>query len=158
MINDIFLRRYPARLIFSDRVPPDFSKFFVQVAHIIFQDVTPHLLLDQNFFRTIHDALARELGVGWLFDGDRFDEVCGKFLTERFDLWIDRHGDPDKFVKMRLSLIELMFRGFEERTREKPPKEKIRAQEFIAGLMRLHANAVEQNLAITTSYGVPSQN
>ncbi|MGY4501172.1 hypothetical protein ACVWYH_005103 [Bradyrhizobium sp. GM24.11] len=90
----------------------------MQVAHIIFDDLVEPLHLDVDFFRRAHDALSRETGRGRLYDAQSWDAVCGEFLTETYDLWKDRHGTADAFLKMRLSLIELLFRSAEERASE----------------------------------------
>ena len=98
-------------------MPNEVSTFIGQAVHIIFSDLPKPLSLDQAFFQRAHDALARELGVGKLFDAHRPDEICGRFLIEHYDLWNDAHGDPDHFVKLRLSLIELIFREAEQSAR-----------------------------------------
>jgi hypothetical protein len=38
-------------------------------------------------------------------------------LLEPYDLWNDSHGVPDRFIKVRLSMIEVLFRLMEERVR-----------------------------------------
>jgi len=118
MIHDLFLRRYPQQLYWADRPTPAIHQLFVQAAHIIFDDLVEPRHLDAGFFRRAHDALARETGRGRLYDAQSWDAVCGEFLTETYDLWKDRHGTADTFLKMRLSLIELLFRSAEERARE----------------------------------------
>jgi hypothetical protein len=96
----------------SEGVPAGVQRFFTQAAHIFFNDVVLALDLDQKFFQQAHDAFVRELGAGRL-DMGPYDEVCGRFLVERYDLWNDAHGTPDTFLKLRLSLIELLFRQAE---------------------------------------------
>ncbi|MEO3474100.1 hypothetical protein AAFN86_19690 [Roseomonas sp. CAU 1739] len=91
------------------------SSFPRQVAHIVFSDLTPALALQPEFFRDVHNALARELGVGRLVNGETYDAVCGGFLLQPYDLWNDSHGSADYFLKSRLSLVELLFRAIEER-------------------------------------------
>lgn len=115
VIQDIFERRYPGRIFWGDDVPPALGRLFIQIAHIIFGDLVSKLRLDQEFFKKVHDALARELGRGRLLDEPTFDAICGKFLTEHFDLWNDRHGTPDTFLKAKLSLVELIFREAEDK-------------------------------------------
>ncbi len=95
--------------------PPAIGRLFIQIAHIVFDDLVTKLLLDQGFFKTVHDALARELGKGRLIDAPTFDAICGNFLTEPYDLWNDRHGTADTFLKAKLSLVELIFRAAEDR-------------------------------------------
>jgi len=41
------------------------------------------------------------------------EENCMNLLGEQYDLWNDAHGTPDYFFKLRLSLIELLFREAE---------------------------------------------
>lgn len=118
MIHDLFLRRYPQQIYWADRPTPEIHHLFVQVAHIVFSDLAEPLRLDVDFFKHAHDALARETGHGRLYDAPSWDAVCGEFLTEAYDLWKDRHGTADTFLKMRLSLVELLFRSAEERARE----------------------------------------
>ncbi|MDT9600437.1 AbiJ-NTD4 domain-containing protein [Sphingosinicella rhizophila] len=120
MIHDLFLRRYPNQIYWGDRPTPAMQRLFIQVAHIVFTDVAPAMRLDQGFFKAVHDALARELGQGRLFDAPTYDAVCGEFLTETYDLWKDRHGTADTFLKARLSLIELLFRGIQDRVSKRP--------------------------------------
>ncbi|MBX5141227.1 hypothetical protein HJB79_21010 [Rhizobium lentis] len=118
MIQDLFVRRYPQQIYWADRPTPEIHQLFVQVAHIVFDDLVEPLRLDLGFFKRAHDALARETGRGRLYDAPSWDAVCGEFLTEVYDLWKDRHGTADTFLKMRLSLVELLFRFAEERARE----------------------------------------
>lgn len=114
MIADLFFKRYSKQpLLLSDNVPEIIQRFFTQAAHIFFNDVASALDLKQEFFQRAHDALARELGSGRLGTG-QYHEICGCFLTERYDLWNNSHGSPDTFLKLRLSLIELLFRQAQE--------------------------------------------
>lgn len=118
MIEDVFFRRYPQQIYWGDRPTAEIHQLFVQVAHIIFGDLVEPLQLNDDFFKRAHDALARETGRGRLYDAPSWDVACGEFLTEMYDLWKDRHGTADTFLKMRLSLVELLFRLAEERARE----------------------------------------
>lgn len=118
MIQDLFVRRYPQQIYWADRPTPEIHQLFVQVAHIVFDDLVEPLRLDIAFFKRVNDALSRETGRGRLYDAPSWDAVCGEFLTEVYDLWKDRHGTADTFLKMRLSLTELLFRFAEERARE----------------------------------------
>ncbi|MCK1628294.1 hypothetical protein IVA98_35395 [Bradyrhizobium sp. 160] len=118
MIHDLFLRRYPQQIYWGDRPTAEIHQLFVQVAHIIFGDLVEPLQLNDDFFKRAHDALARETGRGRLYDAPSWDAACGEFLTEVYDLWKDRHGTADTFLKMRLSLVELLFRLAEERARQ----------------------------------------
>ena len=117
MITDLFFKRYGDQpLLMSQGVPNTFQRFFIQAAQIFFNEVAPALDLDQNFFQRAHDALVRELGTGLLGTGP-YREICAGFLTERYDLWKNAHGIPDTFIKLRLSLVELLFRQAEELVR-----------------------------------------
>lgn len=122
MIHDVFLRRYSERLFWGEEPSQEVRRLFAQVAHIVFSDLVPTVRPDQRFFQLVHDALARELGVGRLLDADGYDKICGSLLMEPYNLWTDRHGSTDDFIKLRLSLTELMFRAFEERVATPPPE------------------------------------
>ena len=47
------------------------------------------------------------------------------FLGEPYDLWNDAHGDPDSYIKLRLSLLELLFREAETMLIEYAPKRDV---------------------------------
>ena len=111
MITDVFIKRYPQKMVYQDKVPPPIGKLFRQAALIIF-DVIQNLAAREAFFERIHNRLARELG-HWLYQAESYEESCSKFLAEPFDLWNNRHGTADYFFKSRLSLIELLFRELE---------------------------------------------
>ena len=115
MIHDLFFRRYPQMIYGADRPTPAMHQLFVQAAHIVFVDLHEKLKLDAAFFQKVHDALARELGLGLLSNAQSYDAMCGEFLVERYDLWNDGHGSADTFLKRRLSIVELLFRTAEER-------------------------------------------
>jgi hypothetical protein len=114
MIHDVFVTRYPNPIYLGEHPTPAMHQLFIQVAHIVFADLQPTLKLNQPFFKGVHDVLAREIAAGRLYDASTYDAVCSEFLTERYDLWNDRHGTADQFLKARLSLVELIFRAAEE--------------------------------------------
>jgi hypothetical protein len=111
MLTDIFFKRYP-QVFHGDRPTPPIARFFAQAAHIIFHDLAPKLTDPRQFFETIHNQLARELGIGRLGPGAKYDEICGRFLVEPYDLWNDGHGSTDYFIRTRLSFVEIAFRQF----------------------------------------------
>jgi len=120
MITDLFFKRYSDQpLLLSANVPASYQRVFTQAAQIFFNEVAMALDLDQQFFQRAHDALARELGTGRLGMGE-YHEICGAFLGERYNLWNNSHGTPDTFLKLRLSLIELLFRQAQELVRASP--------------------------------------
>jgi hypothetical protein len=77
MIHDLFFSRYPRQIYWTDRPIPAIHQLFVQVAHIIFDDLVEPLHLDVGFFRRAHDALSRETSRGRLYDAQSWDAVCG---------------------------------------------------------------------------------
>jgi AbiJ N-terminal domain 4 len=113
MITDVFFKRYTETWFHGGEVPPDVIKFFRQAATIVFQDLRQHVDDPETLCRRVHDKLVRELGSS-LFRADSYEEICHRFLFEVYDLWNDSDGNPDVFVKVRLSLIELLFREIEE--------------------------------------------
>ena len=62
MITDVFIKRYPEKLIHQETVPPSIGKLFAQATQIIFEDVVRYLADAEDFFIHIHNQLARELG------------------------------------------------------------------------------------------------
>jgi hypothetical protein len=113
MINDVFYTRYRHPIFHGGKVHHTVETLFIQVAHIIFEDLTVFDLPEEIFTKT-HRRLAREIGLGSIGPGSRDGDVCGRLLCERYDLWNDRHGNADYFIKLRLSLVELLFREMEE--------------------------------------------
>src|SRR5581483_2471374 len=113
MLTDVFINRYRNPLCLQPHVPPQLGSFFTQAAHIIFSDLEPALELGDGFFIGINQTLSREIGVSTLMGAGGL-QVSARFLVERYDLWNDAHGSPDIFIKLRLSFIELVFRGAEE--------------------------------------------
>lgn len=120
VLHDIFLTRYPQPLLIGSDLPPDLDRCRVQIFHIIFKDLAPALNLDSEFFRAVHDALARELGVGQLARGRNATEMCVRFLGDPYDLWNDAHGSADTYLKSRLSMVELLLRSIEAKRSPQP--------------------------------------
>lgn len=47
------------------------------------------------------------------------------FLGEQYDLWNDAHSDPDTFFKLRLSLLELLYREAEDILKDYAPTHNV---------------------------------
>ena len=120
MITDIFARRYERVFQFNQfHAEQCLRPLCMQAAHIFFGDLQTVLRLPESFYGDIHARLARELGLPALsFEGDTQLQMCAKYLAEPFDLWNDAHRGADYFVRTRLSLLELLFRGAEELVRK----------------------------------------
>jgi len=114
MLSDVFYTRYPETYYYGDNVSPAIHSFFTQVGHIIFEDICSNLSVPLEVFKNAHRKLAREIGLRCLGPGESDDEVCGRLLFERYDLWDNRHGDAGYFIKIRFSVIELIFRELEK--------------------------------------------
>ncbi len=114
MLSDVFYTRYPQQIYHAENVSPAIHSFFTQVGHVIFEDLCEELDIPGEIFIKAHRKLSREIGLGRLGPGKTDDEVCGRLLFEQYDLWDDRHGSPDYFIKVRISVIELVFREIEE--------------------------------------------
>jgi hypothetical protein len=95
MIHDLFFRRDPQTIYGAERPTPAMHQLSVQAAHIVFVDLYEKLKLNVTFFQNVHEALARELGLGLLSNAQSYYAMCGEFLVERFDLWNDGHGSAD---------------------------------------------------------------
>lgn len=118
MLTDIFHKRYPRRFLFGDGFPNELRKLLNQAGQIIAQDLFTTVSVKDKIYKDSHDRLAREYGIGILGEGKTYEEICLRLLFEYYDLWNNRHGDQDYFLKMRLGLIELLFRGAEEYLRK----------------------------------------
>lgn len=66
-----------------------------------------------RLFEVPERRFARELGAMELGRAGTPAQRIMSFLGEPYDLWNDAHGDPDTFFKLRLSLLELLFREAE---------------------------------------------
>lgn len=130
MLTDIFAYRYSNRPIWSEYT--ELERRLLNQAFGIVKDALPYY--DSNGkeiesnkikWKTLHDRLARELGVnelsqryysytqknylgqevpvsGWF----SWDHVCGQFVNATFNGQVD----PDRFIKERFSFVELAMR------------------------------------------------
>ena len=121
MITDLFISRHPQKTWYSDRPPPQFQILTSQANQIVFKDLLPALSVDEAFFQAIHDAVCRELGMPALNNEPQYYLRVSRFLAEPYDLWRDDHGDVDFFIKTRLSLMEAIFRAFENEVGQAAP-------------------------------------
>jgi len=108
MLTDVFHKRYPNFWRFSDRVPPQIHVFLRQGAQIIFQDLAPHIDNIEELCVNAYKKLVRELGHG-IYIGANAEEICVGALSEVYDIWNNAHGNPEEFVHVRFSLLELLF-------------------------------------------------
>ena len=147
VISDIYLKRETARF-HGAQMSPASVKLFGQVARIVETQVIPLLADRSAFFKRVHEALTAELGWGQLSPGTDCEDACSRFICEPYSLWNDAHRDLDFYMKTRLSLIELIFRDFEnEASRSGTPwrrtDSKEKAQEVIRELNhRLHESGL----------------
>ncbi len=135
MLTDIFAHRYLDRLIWSEYT--ELERRLLNQAFGIVKDALPYynsegkeIEANKIKWKTIHDRVARELGVNELsqryysytqknYLGNEvpisgsfsWDHVCSQFVNATFT----GQADPDRFIKERLSFVELgmRFRGDE---------------------------------------------
>lgn len=122
MIADVLFKRYPDRWIYADRVPVELATLIRQAALVLYDDVAPRMPNRARLFEVPEKQLARELSAMGLGRAPTPEQNCMNFLAEQYDLWNDAHGSPDDFFKLRLSLIELLFREAESILRGLSPK------------------------------------
>lgn len=127
MLTDVLFKRYPDRWIHSDRVPHAVALLIRQAALVLHDDVASKLTDRTRLFDVPERRLARELGMMALGRSSNPEQNCMEFLGQQYDLWNDAHGSPDYFVKLRLSLLELLFREAEEILRGLAPRRDITA-------------------------------
>jgi hypothetical protein len=96
-----------------------------QAALVLFDDVASKMPNRARLFEVPEKRLARELGTMALGRQLTPEQRAMDFLGEPYDLWNDAHGDPDTFIKLRLSLLELLFREAEVMLREYAPKHDV---------------------------------
>lgn len=118
MLTDAFYKRYPHRFFYGDGFPNELRRLLSQAGQIIAQDLYPKIPIKDKLYQEAHDKLAREYGIGLLGEGKTYEEVCLRLIFENYDLWNNRHGDQNYFFKMRIGLIELLFRNAEEYLKE----------------------------------------
>lgn len=114
MLTDAFHKRYPHPFLYGHGFPNEIHRLLNQAGQIIAQDLFASIPVKSDLYKDAHDKLSREYGIGILGEGETYEEVCLKLIFERYDLWNNRHGDQDYFFKMRIGLVELLFRGAEE--------------------------------------------
>jgi hypothetical protein len=118
MLTDAFHKRYPNRFFWDDGFPNEVRRLLIQAGQIIAQDLFSQISVKDKLYQDAHDKLSREYGIGLLGEGNTYEEVCLKLIFENYDLWNNYHRDQDYFFKMRIGLIELLFRNAEEYLRK----------------------------------------
>ncbi|MFZ0932644.1 MAG: hypothetical protein WAN11_28850 [Syntrophobacteraceae bacterium] len=137
MLNDIFAYRYKDTPIWETFGEPE-RRLLVQAFQIVSAQVCPYfqnkaiVLENKAKWEIIHDKLCRELGLQELSPKHRgyyttlfgepipqvetytMDKVCQNFVCAAYDAAIS----ADRFMKERISFIELAFRGREEEMKE----------------------------------------
>jgi len=126
MLTDIFSRRYEKRQLFAG-VGQRELRLLVQTFRLVDEQVLPFFVGGNSTAETkatwkdLHDRLSMELGVKQLsprmyqfqppvgpprWESFFMNKVCENFITEGFK----QEYDPDVFMKIRLSFVELAFR------------------------------------------------
>ncbi len=136
MITDALFKRYPNQWLY-DKVPHELLKVLRQAAIILQEDVAPHISDRDRFFETSHKRLARELGGTQLAQGRSYEECSIRFISEQYDLWNDAHQPADFFFKIRLSLVELLFREAESRFPTKLQYDDLKTTFGLLGKLRI---------------------
>lgn len=151
LITDLLIKRYPGRWV-HDHVPQPLALLVRQAALLLHDDVASKIPNRARLFEIPEKRLARELGAISLGRERTPEHRAMNFLGEPYDLWNSQHGDPDTFIKLRLSLLELLFREAEAILRESAPKNDVAS--WLALLQRRTSppkNALEGALEATMS-------
>jgi len=125
VLTDIFLRRYAGRFHYGDisgfSLWPGIRRFLIQAGQIVSEELHPKIFgspdLKEQFYKSVHNRLARELGIGFLQEAETYEARCARYLLEGYDLWNNKHGDLEEFVNARLSLVEIILREMESYVR-----------------------------------------
>lgn len=133
MLTDIFANRYQNRLIWDAYTDTE-ARLLMQAFRIVGEQVMPRSIdgkpseTTKRKWKTVHDRLSMELGVDDL--APRFspyqtmymgrqhtgafensiESICKTFVTTR----LPAMGSADRYIKERLSFVELAFRQREE--------------------------------------------
>jgi hypothetical protein len=91
----------------------------------LLDDIAPKMPNGARLFDVPEKRLARELGAMALGRAGTPDQRIMNFLGEPYDLWNNAHGDPDTFFKLRLSLLELLFREAEAMLANYAPRQDV---------------------------------
>ena len=125
LITDILLRRYPDRWIYADHVPQPMALLVRQAALVLLDDIASKMPSRARLFEVPEKRLARELGAMGLGRHPTPEQRAMNFLGEQYELWNDSHADPDTFFKLRLSLLELLYREAEAILRDYAPTQDV---------------------------------
>jgi len=133
MLTDIFAERYSSRALWETHTEVE-SKLLMQCFRIVAEQLIPYFdngkenAIAKTKWISLHDRLSMELGVDELapryysyqtiFNGNPFtqsgfwtyDKICKDFVCEKYT----GAAPPDRFIKERISFIELAFRLREE--------------------------------------------
>jgi AbiJ N-terminal domain 4 len=123
MLTDVFHKRYPNFWRFGDRVPQQLHVFLRQGAQIIFQDLRPQISDIEELCLKAYEKLVRELGHG-IYQATTAEGICVGALSEIYDIWNNTHGEPEQFVQVRFSLLELLFSEAESEIGEALSRER----------------------------------
>lgn len=127
MIADVLFKRYPSRwILFTDQIPNEFAMLIRQATLVLYDDIASRIPNRARLFEVPEKQLARELGMRQLGRAPTPEQNCINLLGEQYDLWNNDHGAPDYFFKLRLSLIELLFREAEAILRGLSPKDDVK--------------------------------
>ena len=133
MLTDIFAERYTSRVLWEAYTEAE-SKLLMQCFRIVVEQLIPYWVdgnenpIAKAKWKSLHDRLSMELGIDKLaplyysyqttWNGQpttqsgywSYDKVCKDFVCEKYTGSVP----PDRFIKERISFIELAFRLREE--------------------------------------------
>lgn len=133
MLTDIFAERYSSRMLWEAYAEAE-SKLLMQCFRIVAEQLIPYWVdgkenpISKAKWKSLHDRLSMELGIDelapmyysyqttWNSKPNTqsgfwsLDKVCKDFVCEKYTGSVP----PDRFIKERISFIELAFRLREE--------------------------------------------
>jgi hypothetical protein len=154
LITDILLRRYPEPWIYADNVPPKVALLIRQAAIVFFDDIASKMPNRTRLFEVPEKRLARELGVVALGRQLSSERRTMDYLGEQYDLWNDSHENPDTFFKLRLSLLELLFREAEATLQDYAPKKDVASWWALLQKRTFPSNNNVENALQVTMHGI----
>ncbi|XOB63344.1 hypothetical protein ACMC56_05925 [Campylobacterota bacterium DY0563] len=79
MLTDVFINRYQNLSLLQtyDGYPEgELTNLIRQATQIIYEDIQKEISISEDTFKSAHDKLCREFGIGRLFDSNTYSNIC----------------------------------------------------------------------------------
>lgn len=125
MITDIFQKRYARPFLHGAGEPHQVARFFGQASCIVREDLCTLVEDGAALLDIVARKIGREMGVAASPPRQSVGGGVLRLLGEEYDLWNDAHGTCDQFFKVRMSLLELLFRETEKQIEREAERRRV---------------------------------